>query len=158
MSSIPFSSVWKLNRLQLLPEPHLTSPSLHRAVSFFSASTSTGLSIPYPLITLHAISRVPLRPFTAPSADSNGSAESGGGPCIYCQIDETEGAEDDGEGTTREVIIVPTNPASRAFSLILPKFLADALRSRQDLRNPLDLRRPPPSHALRRWWVRRVWP
>lgn len=95
----------------------LTESNYCRAVSFYSPSTSTGISIPYPLITLHAISRAPLRPFSAP-VDS--TSVEGGGPCIYCQIDETEGAEDDadGEGTTREVIIVPSDATACMFILI----------------------------------------
>ncbi|ORY73625.1 regulator of volume decrease after cellular swelling-domain-containing protein [Leucosporidium creatinivorum] len=78
------------------------------AVSFYSPSTSTGLSIPFPHLTLHAISRAPLRASSA--ATESGATD--GGPCIYCQIDESEALEDSDEmeGDTREVIIVPSNP------------------------------------------------
>ncbi|KAI5481210.1 hypothetical protein MNV49_005645 [Pseudohyphozyma bogoriensis] len=78
------------------------------AVSFLASDSSRGVSIPYPHITLHAISRAPLR---------SGSADNGGGgPCIYCQVDESdeaaEGAEDDYEDTSREVIIIPSDPST----------------------------------------------
>lgn len=82
----------------------------HSALSFYSAATSTGLSIPYPLITLHAISRAPLRSLAA--AGEPETAVAGGGPCIYCQIDEAEG-DDEAEYDTREVIIVPSDPTAR---------------------------------------------
>jgi hypothetical protein len=89
---------------------------LHSALSFYSAATSTGITIPYPLITLHAISRAPLR-----SLSANSTETVGGGPCIYCQIDESEGADDEGdEDNTREVIIIPTNAESREFPSPIP--------------------------------------
>ncbi|KAL8278422.1 hypothetical protein RQP46_009112 [Phenoliferia psychrophenolica] len=78
------------------------------SVSFFSSETSTGLAIPYPHITLHAISRAPIT-----------TTGTGGGPCIYCQVDESEGGDDseaahdeDGYAISREVIIVPADPSS----------------------------------------------
>ncbi|GAA5866064.1 hypothetical protein JCM1840_003397 [Sporobolomyces johnsonii] len=66
------------------------------ALSFFSPTTTRGISLPYPHITLHATSRTP-------------------SPCIYCQVEESEGLEDDdgeGEGTTREMWIVPKEEGS----------------------------------------------
>lgn len=87
----------------------LTSTLSHySAVSFYSPSTSTGISIPFPHLTLHAISRAPLN-----ASSVSGAAD--GGPCIYCQIDESEALEDSDEmeGETREVIIIPSNPESR---------------------------------------------
>jgi chloride channel, nucleotide-sensitive, 1A len=85
---------------------HLFLP--YSAVSFYSPSTSTGLSIPFPHLTLHAISRAPLNP-----SSESGAAD--GGPCIYCQVDESEALEDNDEmeGETREVIIIPSNPDAR---------------------------------------------
>lgn len=87
-----------------------------RAVSFYSPSTSTGLCIPYPHLTLHAISRAPT---TADGAT--------GQPCIYCQVDENEALEESDEmpeGETREVIIVPADPAARKSSLAHPSALS----------------------------------
>ncbi|GAA5932331.1 hypothetical protein JCM1841_000851 [Sporobolomyces salmonicolor] len=66
------------------------------ALSFFSPATTRGISLPYPHITLHATSRTP-------------------SPCIYCQVEEHEGWEDDdgeAEGTTREMWIVPKAESS----------------------------------------------
>ncbi|GAA6003266.1 Voldacs domain-containing protein [Rhodotorula paludigena] len=90
------------------------------ALSFFSSASTTGLLIPYPHITLHAISR---QPAPTPASLSNGatsvSAEAAqGGPCIYCQIEESGNPEDDddgedGEGAgTREMWITPSDPES----------------------------------------------
>lgn len=92
------------------PSPRADRGRTRRSVSFFSPETSTGISIPYPHITLHAISRAPL--------STNGTT--GGGPCIYCQIDESEGVEGEGEdedgyASSREALIVPADPASCAF-------------------------------------------
>ncbi|GAA5883020.1 hypothetical protein JCM16303_006795 [Sporobolomyces ruberrimus] len=75
------------------------------ALSFFSPSTSSGISFPYPHITLHAVSRASSIP---PSSTTNGSTEPSNGPCIYCQLEESEQIDesDDGSGT-REMWIVP---------------------------------------------------
>ncbi|GAA5867218.1 hypothetical protein JCM8547_003122 [Rhodosporidiobolus lusitaniae] len=74
------------------------------ALSFFSPSSSTGLSIPYPHLTLHAISRP-----AANGASTSGDAER---PSVYIQFEEVEGAEDmddyDGSGS-REMWITPSN-------------------------------------------------
>jgi chloride channel, nucleotide-sensitive, 1A len=70
------------------------------------ASGTQGFQIPYPAITLHAISRVDT------------------GPSIYCQLDDSynpnlvngTGAselEDDEAGEMRELVIVPTDPTIR---------------------------------------------
>lgn len=142
------TSIWEeyIADLQLL---------ICRAVSFYSPATSTGISIPFPHLTLHAVSRAPLR----------ASSESGapdGGPCIYCQIDESEALEDSDEmeGETREVIIIPSNPEAREcrvnLSLMPPSSsqrVADPLvllsaHSRQDLRDPVILRRSSPPSSL----------
>ncbi|GAA6027159.1 hypothetical protein JCM8097_002441 [Rhodosporidiobolus ruineniae] len=77
------------------------------ALSFFDNSHSQGISIPYPHITLHAVSR-------SGAPQPNGAADAGEGaqarPCIYCQFEEEQGAEEkddyDGSGS-REVWITP---------------------------------------------------
>lgn len=82
----------------------------------FDPSTNTGLSIPYPHITLHAISRAP------PSSSPDGET-TGGGPCIYCQVDESEGLdpEEDEGGQSWELIIAP-NDAANCECCLLPAF------------------------------------
>ncbi|GJN94022.1 hypothetical protein Rhopal_007085-T1 [Rhodotorula paludigena] len=89
------------------------------ALSFFSSTSTTGLLLPYPHITLHAISR---QPAPTPASLSNGATTAAeaaqGGPCIYCQFEESENPEDDdgegeGEGAgTREMWITPSDPES----------------------------------------------
>ncbi|KAI6042462.1 regulator of volume decrease after cellular swelling-domain-containing protein [Pisolithus marmoratus] len=63
----------------------------------FMSSTGRGFQIPYPTITLHAISR-----------------PQGSSPFMYCQLDEgTNDASDDVEDVDmRELTITPKNPAS----------------------------------------------
>jgi hypothetical protein len=66
-----------------------------------------------------------MRPFSSSSSTSSTTTTTttegeeemqGGGPCIYCQIDEEEGAEnEDGTSITRELIIVPNDPTTREF-------------------------------------------
>ena len=70
------------------------------------------MSIPYPHITLHAISRAPLRPL---NPDAPAGESTGGGPCIYCQVDESEGLdpETDEDGQSWELVIVPNDPTNR---------------------------------------------
>lgn len=82
-----------------------------RALVLFHPSTSTGISIPYPTISLHAISR---QPVLADPAVSSGhpSAEQ---PCVYCQLDENEGEDYDNLAEeeladTRELSLFPANP------------------------------------------------
>ncbi|BGO95856.1 CRISPR system Cascade subunit CasD [Rhodotorula toruloides] len=84
------------------------------ALSFFSAASSTGLTIPYPHITLHAVSRQPAPASSSSSAQANGSsAAATGGACIYCQLEESEEiAEDDEGGEMREMWITPEDEAS----------------------------------------------
>ncbi|KIM84784.1 hypothetical protein PILCRDRAFT_35094, partial [Piloderma croceum F 1598] len=65
----------------------------------FMSTSGRGFQIPYPAITLHAISR----------ADS--------GPSIYCQLDDSVGSPDDPSTTDdtidmRELTIVPQNQSS----------------------------------------------
>ncbi|KAM0787322.1 hypothetical protein ACM66B_007095 [Microbotryomycetes sp. NB124-2] len=94
------------------------------ALSFFAPSTSSGISIPYPHITLHAISRAPLASTsTTANGDEPSSSQSGqGGPCIYCQVDEVvvEHSADEIEGVSRELIIVPKDSSSvdKLFEMI----------------------------------------
>ncbi|GAA6006820.1 hypothetical protein JCM11491_003193 [Sporobolomyces phaffii] len=81
------------------------------ALSFFSSSTSTGISLPYPHVTLHAVSRTSsIPPVATTNGASNGadSTTTAAGPCIYCQLEESEQIDesDDGMGT-REMWIVP---------------------------------------------------
>lgn len=70
------------------------------------SASGRGLQIPYPAITLHAVSR----------------AESG--PSIYCQLDNSvgnlqEGSADDDEAIDMvELNIVPQNQSSRKSPLI----------------------------------------
>ncbi|GAA5916716.1 hypothetical protein JCM6882_005784 [Rhodosporidiobolus microsporus] len=76
------------------------------ALSFFSSSSSSGISIPYTHITLHAISRTSA-PSSAPAEAVNGAAER---PCVYVQFEQEENAEEsddyDGSGS-REMWITP---------------------------------------------------
>ncbi|GAA5970251.1 hypothetical protein JCM3765_000973 [Sporobolomyces pararoseus] len=81
------------------------------ALSFFSPSSSTGISFPYPHITLHAVSRASsIPPAATTNGTSNGteSTTTSNSPCIYCQLEESEQIDesDDGSGT-REMWIVP---------------------------------------------------
>ncbi|GAA5828110.1 hypothetical protein JCM3770_001260 [Rhodotorula araucariae] len=80
------------------------------ALSFFSPATGTGISLTYPHLTLHAISR---QPAPAPASGAANGAPQEGGACIYCQIDESEDVADDdaGEGS-REMWITPSSDAS----------------------------------------------
>ena len=92
---------------------------MYRAVSFFSSSSSSGISFPYPHITLHAISQTTSLPS---SSSTNGATTNGNGateteeagPCLYCQLEEAdEIIEDDiGEGM-REMWIVPKGEGKR---------------------------------------------
>ncbi|EGG01229.1 uncharacterized protein MELLADRAFT_111193 [Melampsora larici-populina 98AG31] len=67
-----------------------------REVGFYSAERSKTLLVPYPTISLHAISRT----------------ESGAQPCIYCQLDDCSDpeAEADEEQEAVELRIVPEDP------------------------------------------------
>lgn len=67
-----------------------------REVGFYSAERSKTLVVPYPTISLHAISRT----------------ESGAVPCIYCQLDDCSDpeAEADEEREAVELRIVPEDP------------------------------------------------
>jgi len=91
----PFKSdhgtVWEQGRGQLFVNDD--------ALYFYTDESSSGIKIPYPVITLHALSR------SLESAKDQ--------PCIYCQLDDNEGleeydeeAEQDGEGM-REFTIIP---------------------------------------------------
>ncbi|GAA5840731.1 hypothetical protein JCM11251_001685 [Rhodosporidiobolus azoricus] len=91
------------------------------ALSFFSSSSSTGISIPYTHITLHAISRTSApSSFTADTANGDSAAER---PCVYVQFEQQEGAEEsddyDGSGS-REMWITPKEAESvdKIFSTI----------------------------------------
>ncbi|GAA6062528.1 hypothetical protein JCM10212_001578 [Sporobolomyces blumeae] len=100
------------------------------ALSFFSPSSSSGICLPYPNITLHAISRsASIPPFsTPPPSISNGhestNGRSGGDgagadgsdqvkSCLYCQLEESETVDEMDEGLgTREMWVVPTEQAN----------------------------------------------
>ena len=103
---------------------------IDRAVSFFEPSSSRGFSVPYPTISLHAISRQPiLADLSASAAHPQASVSSNGDgngvaaamtierPCVYCQLDENEGADydnlpEDELAETRELCIFPTDSAA----------------------------------------------
>lgn len=120
--------------LALSPATDLFSCLLvvYRAVSFFSSSSSTGISFPYPHITLHAISQTTSLPS---SSSTNGATTNGNGateteeagPCLYCQLEEAdEITEDDmGEGM-REMWIVPKGEGKRTKEN--RKFIVSSLR------------------------------
>lgn len=86
------------------------------AVVVFDPIKAQGFSIPYPAVTLHAISRTPMRSATGELADT-GLA---GGPCLYCQLDEADGedetaaADEEGEevNSTRDLIVTPTQASN----------------------------------------------
>lgn len=69
----------------------------------FMSQSGRGFQIPYPAITLHAVSRAAT------------------GPSIYCQLDDSVGEELPATDTTddaiemRELTIIPQNQASRTF-------------------------------------------
>lgn len=96
-------------------------------MSFFSTSTSTGISFPYPHITLHAVSRASSIPTAAAATngDSNGTeSTTSNRPCLYCQLEESEQIDDSDDGTgTREMWIVPKQEENRACS---PRPFADS--------------------------------
>ncbi|GAA6021157.1 hypothetical protein JCM8202_001878 [Rhodotorula sphaerocarpa] len=96
------------------------------ALSFYSETAQQGISLPYPHITLHAISRDPA-PAPAPANGTNGEAQaeastgssssgSDAPACIYCQVEESEEILEDTDGLeesgTREMWITPADPAS----------------------------------------------
>ncbi|KAK4053994.1 hypothetical protein OIO90_003639 [Microbotryomycetes sp. JL221] len=87
------------------------------ALSFFSPETCKGISIPYPHITLHAISRTPIS--TSEVSTTNQTTQQ---PCIYCQVDEivVDDNVDEVEGISREVMIVPKDPTTldKLFDMI----------------------------------------
>lgn len=98
------------------------------AVSFFEPSSSRGFSVPYPTISLHAISRQPIladpsasAAHPQPSVSSNGHGDAAATtterPCVYCQLDENEGADydnlpEDELAETRELCIFHTDSAA----------------------------------------------
>lgn len=79
--------------------------TLNKSVLAFISTSGKGFEVPYPAITLHAISRTET------------------GPSIYCQLDESfrksndtsavGNAEDEEESAMSELIIVPSDAASR---------------------------------------------
>ena len=97
-------------------------------MSFFEPSTARGFSVPYPTISLHAIRQPILADPSASAAHpqaSLGSSNGNGGaaattterPCVYCQLDENEGADydnlpEDELAETRELCIFPTDSAA----------------------------------------------
>lgn len=104
--------------------------SAHSSLCFFSPTTNKGISVPYPAIALHAVSRHALRPWQ-PATEGEEAPLDGvglaGGPCVYCQIDETGGVEpegdeeDDSGGSMRDLVITPDDAsagASLAFHLV----------------------------------------
>jgi hypothetical protein len=106
-----------------------------------SASGSSGFQIPYPAITLHAVSR--------------GEA----GPSIYCQLDDTyspnsvNGATDqDDENDTdmRELVIVPSNSNTRETINIVKAQVTHCDTSGSNLRSLVSLRLPPPRSSRSR--------
>ncbi|GAA99676.1 uncharacterized protein L969DRAFT_73939 [Mixia osmundae IAM 14324] len=67
----------------------------------FLSESSTGVRLTYPVISLHAISPK----CTIPLPDSAQESER---PCIYCQIDESEGRDEEEEDSEqRELYILP---------------------------------------------------
>lgn len=111
-----------------------------RSLVFWSEALKKGLSVGYPTITLHAISRKPMQPWI-PAADSevsdnaqpNGehpedlSAQPEGPACIFCQLDmpaeaDPEDAEDEYE-TTDLIITPPEQSNSWLISFTLWKKL-----------------------------------
>ncbi|GAA5982379.1 hypothetical protein JCM10908_006622 [Rhodotorula pacifica] len=106
------------------------------ALSFYDEAAQKGISLPYPHITLHAISRDPApSSASASTSTSNGTSSSttngapttlaeGGGACIYCQIEESEEVLEDTDGMeesgTREMWISPSAPESvdKIFSML----------------------------------------
>jgi nucleotide-sensitive chloride channel 1A len=83
------------------------------ALTFIPSSGGQGFQVPYPAITLHAVSR------------------SESGPSIYCQLDDSytphgvngSNADDDDDeaGEIHELVIIPTDDSTRKslFSIVL---------------------------------------
>lgn len=98
-----------------------------------NASGSKGFAVPYPNVTLHAVSR------------------SDNGPSIYCQIDSNPdadlaaGGEDDGDiADLIELTIIPTDPNSGKHLHIPPPILLFIFISGGNLRSPIHLCISPP--------------
>jgi nucleotide-sensitive chloride channel 1A len=86
-----------------------------RALSFVSAEANTGFSIPYPSISLHAISRAPPRQPEDAAAASDAS-QIPPGPSIYCQLDV--GGDDEEEPALHELVIIADDPSSREYCFL----------------------------------------
>jgi chloride channel, nucleotide-sensitive, 1A len=87
--------------------------------------TGKGFHIPYPAITLHAVSRAQE------------------GPCIYCQIDESgpeQNGEEDTDSEMREMSLVPqTEDACWCTSLLQIKFLQSSFHAVEPIFEALSL-------------------
>jgi nucleotide-sensitive chloride channel 1A len=68
------------------------------SVLVFMSDDGHGFEIKYPAITLHAVSREQ------------------SGPCIYLQLNESEGAEDGEDDGMRELRLVPEGATDRSYS------------------------------------------
>lgn len=82
------------------------------ALVLFHPSSCTGISIPYPTISLHAVSRQPILADPASSTAHPGTTEQ---PCVYCQLDENEGEDydnlpEDELAETKELGLFPSSP------------------------------------------------
>ena len=90
------------------------------ALSFFDPSSSRGFSVPYPTISLHAVSRQPVLSTTSSTSPTKGDISNGHPdliPCVYCQLDENEGADydnlaEDDLVETKELYLIPEDPAA----------------------------------------------
>lgn len=117
-ASIPPKLVLALQEVSIYAEPAFDSLTdgqgsiwvTEQSFSYLSSSSSsTGFSLPYPLLALHAVSS------SLPPA----LAQQGERPCIYCQIEDASLGAEDGEGEDngneeeetglREMWIIPKN-------------------------------------------------
>lgn len=103
---------------------------------FWSEALKKGLEVTYPTITLHAISRQPMKPWVqndaentdesdaAPNPEANGEhpedlTSQQGGACIFCQLDfDTQELDMDDEAyESTDLILTPPESDNSAVSL-----------------------------------------
>lgn len=113
-----------------------------RCLSFLPDDGTTGVSIPYENITLHALSKAPLPSLASMMTSEDAGASSStattagarrhtngngaphgsedaptSGPCVYCQINEFEDEGADDYDKSWEVMIIPSDGEASGQSL-----------------------------------------
>lgn len=97
------SCVWRYG-----PGLRLTDARHDSALSFLPDNHSTGFSLPYPLLALHAVSSTVPDSVASSIATATTTTQ-----CVYCQIDDEaaveEDADDGEEFGLRELWLVPAS-------------------------------------------------